>query len=157
LGTKGLIIKNHEVLILVKPNGASDLPGGKVEIGENQIEALNREIIEETGLLTKINYPIAQWSFTKSNGLQITGITYVCEYTGGRVTLSDEHCDYFWLPRKKIGCFNPHAGWMNTSRLDNPGVAKFVFPNDIAFKNSWRYHATCKTRKCQAEISILAE
>jgi regulator of extracellular matrix RemA (YlzA/DUF370 family) len=51
---------NHiifEVLILVKPNGVSDLPGGKVEYGENKVEALDREIIEETGLIVKIHDP----------------------------------------------------------------------------------------------------
>ena len=137
-GVKGLVFNGHEVLILVKPSGVSDLPGGKIEYGENQKEALDREITEGTGLITEIHDPIALWSFTKSNGLQITGVTYVCEYIKGRVTLSDEHCDYFWLPRKKIECFNSRAGWKNTSKLKNHGFAKFVFSPDITVENSWR-------------------
>ena len=126
-GVKGLIFNEDEILILVKPGGVSDLPGGKVEYGENQKEALDREITEETGLITKIHDPIVRWSFTKSNGLQITGVTYLCQYIGGRVTLSDEHSDYFWLPRKRIECFNSRAGWMITVKLKTHGFTKFVF------------------------------
>ena len=126
-GVKALVINGQEILILVKPNGVSDLPGGKIEYGENQKEALDREIAEEIGLITEIHDPIASWSFTKSNGLQITGVTYLCQYIGGRVTLSDEHSDYFWLPRKRIECLNSRAGWMITVELKTHGFTKFVF------------------------------
>jgi 8-oxo-dGTP diphosphatase len=156
LGVKGLIFNNHEVLILVKPNGVLDFPGGKVEFGENHIQALEREIIEETGLTVKIHDPIAQWSFTKSTGLQITGVTYFCQYLGGRITLSNEHSDYFWLPKRKFECSNSHTGWMNASRLETFGFAKFIFSPNITVKNSWRRYATCKKRKCQDEVSILS-
>ena len=106
LGVKGLILNGHEILVLVKPNGVSDLPGGRIEYGENQIEALNREIVEETGLITKIHDPVAWWSFTKPNGLHITGLTYLCLYISGQVSLSDEHSDFYWLPLSNInGCY----------------------------------------------------
>jgi 8-oxo-dGTP diphosphatase len=156
-GVKALIINGQEVLILVKPNGVSDLPGGKVEYGENRKEALYREIVEETGLITEIHDPIAGWSFTKSNGLQITGVTYLCQYLGGQVSLSSEHSDFHWLPRKKVESRNLRAGWMNTAKLKNHGFAKFVFSPEFTVENSWRYYAACKTRKYQAKISILSE
>ena len=89
----------------VKPNGETDFPGGKVEYGENQIEALDREIAEETGLIVKIQDPIAQWFFVKPTGMQITGATYLCQYLEGQVLLSDEHSDFFWLPINNITCF----------------------------------------------------
>ena len=38
------------VLILRKTNGLFDLPGGKLEIGEGALDALTREVDEETGL-----------------------------------------------------------------------------------------------------------
>ena len=41
---------NHEKIILVQaPNGAWFLPGGEIEAGENHLEALKRELIEELG------------------------------------------------------------------------------------------------------------
>ena len=145
LGVKALILKGDEVLILLKPNGVSDLPGGKVEYGENQVEALNREIIEETGLIVKIHDPIAHWSFTKSKSLQISGATHLCHYLGGRIRLSDEHSDYFWLPLETIDCSKSHTGWVAVSRLKTLGFTKYVF-SDHTVENPWRRHAARKKR-----------
>ena len=146
LGVKALVLKGEDILILVKPNGVSDLPGGKVEYGENQVEALNREIIEETGLIVKIHDPIAHWSFTKSNSLQISGATHFCHYLGGRIRLSDEHSDYFWLPLETIDCSESHTGWVAASRLKTLDFKKFIFSPANAIKNSWRRHAARKKR-----------
>lgn len=54
IGVYGLILNEDKVLLTKKGRGAYtgkyDLPGGKIEFGETQIEALMREIDEETGL-----------------------------------------------------------------------------------------------------------
>ena len=42
-----LVSKDGKVLVLRKNNGIPDLPGGKVEKGEDLYEALERELIEE--------------------------------------------------------------------------------------------------------------
>ena len=46
-GVKGIIRKGNQFLVLVKPDGAFDLPGGRVEDGESIKAALHREISEE--------------------------------------------------------------------------------------------------------------
>lgn len=41
---------NKEKIILVQaPNGAYFLPGGEIEVGENHLEAIQREMLEELG------------------------------------------------------------------------------------------------------------
>lgn len=54
VGVYGLILNEDKVLLIKKGRGAYtgkyDLPGGKIEFGETQTEALRREIDEETGL-----------------------------------------------------------------------------------------------------------
>jgi 8-oxo-dGTP diphosphatase len=102
LGVKGFITKNGKVLVLVKPNGDFDLPGGRVEVGESFKDSLHREIFEETGLKVEIIDPIKNWSFIKSSGLLVTGLTYSCRYLSGEVTLSDEHSKYFWSNHEEI-------------------------------------------------------
>lgn len=95
-GVKGLIIDDNKSLVLIKPNGDSDLPGGRVEAGENLKDSLCREIYEETGLEVKIIEPVARWSFKKNSKLFVMGVTYLCEYLSGQVKLSDEHMGYYW-------------------------------------------------------------
>ena len=140
LGVKGLILNGHEVLILVEPNGISDFPGGKVESGENHIQALEREIIEETGLTVKIHAPIAQWSFTKSSGLQISGVTYLCQYLRGRVSLSDEHCNFYWLPLSSISAVESRQGFSQQGEVQKLyfyGLNRFTQYSNAYFH--WRH------------------
>ena len=116
LGVKGLILDGDKVLVLFKPNGDLDLPGGRVEEGEDPEESLYREILEETGLEVKIGDPLIQWSFLKAPKLMVTGVTYYCLYLGGTMTLSNEHSDYYWFERYTVE-------WLNWKRpfLENGG------------------------------------
>jgi len=74
-GVKGIVRKNDHILVLVKPNGTLDLPGGRVENGETIKSALRREINEETGLKVEIHDPVEEWSFYKTPNHLIKGIT----------------------------------------------------------------------------------
>jgi len=95
-GVKGIVRKNDHILVLVKPNGTLDLPGGRVEKGETIKSALRREINEETGLKVEINNPVEEWSFYKTPNHLIKGLTLDCDYVEGKVKLCDEHKCYFW-------------------------------------------------------------
>lgn len=57
LGVYGVILKNDNILLIKKSRGPYkgklDLPGGKLEHGENLCDGLAREINEETGLMAK--------------------------------------------------------------------------------------------------------
>lgn len=49
-----IIIQNDKVLVIKylteKNNGFYDIPGGKIEVGENNFDASIRECLEETGI-----------------------------------------------------------------------------------------------------------
>lgn len=95
-GVKGVVRKDDLFLVLVKPDGTFDLPGGRVENGETHEAALHREIDEETGLKVEIQDPMEEWSFVKKPDLLIKGISFACKYIAGSVRICDEHSRYFW-------------------------------------------------------------
>ena len=56
-----LVSKDGKVLVLRKNNGIPDLPGGKLEPGEDIFEALERELEEEVQLSAKKFEFVASW------------------------------------------------------------------------------------------------
>lgn len=56
-----VVSKDGRVLLMRKSSGLVDLPGGKVEDGEDLFLALRREVAEETGLKIKKFDFVASW------------------------------------------------------------------------------------------------
>lgn len=56
-----LVTKDGKILLMRKSSGIVDLPGGKVEDGEDLFETLYREVKEETGLKVKRFDFVASW------------------------------------------------------------------------------------------------
>ena len=83
-----------------------DLPGGRVAFGESPVEALHREVVEETGLSVTVIAPIATWHYVHGR-FQLVGIDFLCEYVSGEVALSDEHERYAWLTEEEMAERHP--------------------------------------------------
>jgi 8-oxo-dGTP diphosphatase len=103
------IIKNQEekYLVLFKseiedinPNEI-DIPGGRLEFGEDIEEGLKREIREEIGLIISIEKPSRVWSLLKDD-LHLVGITFLATYVEGSINLSNEHNSYRWVTKEEI-------------------------------------------------------
>ena len=100
LGVAGkAIVRDGERILLLQRAATSkhdpglwELPGGKMDYGEQLPEALAREVTEETGLTVTVGRPILTWHFTKEP-VWVTGVTFVCDLLGGEITLSREHDD----------------------------------------------------------------
>ena len=116
-GVKGIVRKNDQILVLVKPNGTLDLPGGRVEYGETVKSALQREIDEETGLKAEIHDPVEQWSFYKTPDHLIKGITLECDYIDGDVKICGEHKSYFWTAIDRIKHLNFNRNFLKDLNL----------------------------------------
>jgi 8-oxo-dGTP pyrophosphatase MutT (NUDIX family) len=108
LVTRSFIIDKGKVLILLRSPNAShnpnlwEVPGGKLEQGQRVHEALEREVIEETGLIVE---PIDTMAHVESriiNDGPYQGMTYVVLFglsivVGGKIYLNKkEHVDHRW-------------------------------------------------------------
>ncbi len=112
IAVKALIVDSGRVL-LIKRNeddehcpGIWEVPGGRLTDGENPLEGLKREVLEETGLEVKVGAPLQVHYFTRDDGQQITMLVFACSLQGGELACGDEHSHCEWVPlaecRKKL-------------------------------------------------------
>ena len=105
VGVKILIEKDGQFLILERAeamptdNGRYwDIPGGRINEGEPLLEALAREISEETGLVLEGEPKlfVAQDIFVDKAALHVVRLTYK-GLASGDVILSEEHRSFKWV------------------------------------------------------------
>lgn len=104
LAVKAFIVNQKRQLLIIKrrPNdvhkpGVWDLPGGRLELGENPFDGLKRETKEEINLGIEILNPLQIHHFTRDDGQKITMIVFLCKSSISKVRLSEEHTDYKWV------------------------------------------------------------
>jgi 8-oxo-dGTP diphosphatase len=104
---RALIMDGEKILVLKRsPDestypGCWDLPGGRLENGENPSHGLKREVLEETGL--KINVLKPLFTFHEIlNNIPTFFVVYQCEAVSGAVQLSAEHTEFKWATESEI-------------------------------------------------------
>ena len=86
-----------KVLLIRGPRRGWEFPGGQVEEGENLIEALQREIKEESGVTASIGSLVGVYSNIKSPTKLAFG--FLADYVRGELTTSDESLETEWVAR----------------------------------------------------------
>lgn len=105
IAVKGIIRREGGDILIVKrtehdlfmPNIWETVGGGMDESDLTPQEALKREVMEETGLEIKVREPFNVFTFTNNEGEMKVGITFVCDYIGGEMALSEEHSEFAWI------------------------------------------------------------
>lgn len=92
-----------QVLLLQRPvddfrGGTWELPSGKVEPGEDLIEALHREVAEETGLaIVAITAYLGAFDYTSGGGKPSRQHTWSVTVTSASQVRLTEHDAYTWV------------------------------------------------------------
>jgi 8-oxo-dGTP diphosphatase len=107
----GIVENEQEQVLLVKTqHGGWVFPGGQVEVGENLMDALIREIKEESGIDVVVSYLIGVYSNTGIHKWH-DGVTdvptkvmldFMCKPVGGELCTSEETSESHWFEKDKV-------------------------------------------------------
>jgi len=104
VAVKSFIVKEGKLLVIKrsskdiqKPN-IWEIPGGRLNLGENPKEGIKRETKEETGIDIEVLHPINVRHFTRDDGQVITMIIFLCKIIQDEIKMSEEHSGYEWIP-----------------------------------------------------------
>jgi 8-oxo-dGTP diphosphatase len=107
LAVKAFIVDKNKLLILKRASkdihkpSIWELPGGRLEEGEDPHQGIKREVKEETGLDIEILNPLNIRHFKRDDGEIITMIIFICKNEQGNVKLSYEHSDFEFIDLPK--------------------------------------------------------
>jgi 8-oxo-dGTP diphosphatase len=119
LAVSAAIIRDGKVLIVRRARapaaGLYTLPGGGVELGETLVEAVVREVREETALVVE---PVALAGFREAIARDSDGrverhfviMPFAARWVAGEPLLSDELSEAIWLDPAAINSLNTTAG-----------------------------------------------
>jgi len=101
---KGVVFLGGKVVLLKNEREEWELPGGKLEHGEDPPACLRREIEEELGIEVEVGRILDSWLYDV-RGTEVLIVTYGCVASPGleatALVLSHEH--------KEVGCFSIDA------------------------------------------------
>lgn len=89
-----------KILLIRSPRRGWEFPGGQVEEGENLIEALQREIQEESGVIASIGALVGIYSNIKAPTKVMFG--FLGDYVSGELTTSEESIETKWVRRNSV-------------------------------------------------------
>jgi 8-oxo-dGTP pyrophosphatase MutT (NUDIX family) len=116
ISQKGMVMRNGKCLIVRlfdEPGHPSslkwDLPGGRIDKGEDSEVAFRREMEEETGLKEFSDFGVADYIIDyPAPELAVTmnpycGIIRIVEANGAEeIRLSPEHCEMKWITKDEV-------------------------------------------------------
>lgn len=103
IAVKSFVVKDGRVLLLRRRSndahkpGQWDIPGGRLELGEDPLSGVLRETREETRLDVEVVLPVGVNHFMRDDGQKITMIIFLCKPLSDSITLSEEHTEYRWV------------------------------------------------------------
>ena len=93
----------HRLLLVRRRRNPSagrwSLPGGRVEAGESDGEAVRREVLEETGLDVVVGRLVGTVERPGPDGVVYDIRDYACAVMGGRLRAGDDASEVRWADR----------------------------------------------------------
>jgi ADP-ribose pyrophosphatase YjhB (NUDIX family) len=99
-----VVVDDHDRALLIqrRDNGRWEPPGGVLELGEQIIDGLRREVAEETGLAVEITRLLGEVQRPAPQGAVFDIHDYRCRVTGGTLRAGDDAGDARWCDAKTL-------------------------------------------------------
>jgi 8-oxo-dGTP pyrophosphatase MutT (NUDIX family) len=127
LSAGGVVVRSDEVIVIVPrrraPNGARvlALPKGHIDAGETALQAAEREVREETGVVAEPVRELGEaryWYMRDGQAIPKTVCFYLFKYVGGDTGDHDEEVEEArWMKLKDARRNLTHAGEREIVRL----------------------------------------
>jgi len=115
VSVKGVLVRDGQVLLLKNEREEWELPGGKLEPGEEPPVCVAREIAEETGLPVTTGPILDAWQYHIGEGRDVLIVTYGCHPAGSQSpTLSNEHKEIGFFTLAEAGSLSMPAGYKHS-------------------------------------------
>lgn len=106
LSQKALLIRDGKCLIVhcSYPPNDWELPGGRVDQGEDGKEALQREVKEELGIDNFEEVGIVDYEawYTKVSKKAVCSVVVLIKNNESEIILSEEHQDFKWISADEV-------------------------------------------------------
>lgn len=114
VSAKAIIERDGKILLVKDPKGIWELPGGRIEHGEEPQQSLVRELNEELGWTkVAIKKIIDVGSFTskvENRNNHFIVLVYSCT-SDKKIKQNDEYTEYKWVPIQEIKKLNIRDGY----------------------------------------------
>lgn len=152
-----IINKDNEILLIHRinsnrPIGEQEyyvLPGGGIEEGETDLQALKREVVEETSLEVKVKQVLYRLVGFGDNAENAEEIYYLCEYIAGEPRINEGAPE---AQKMKEGIQQYTLGWYTRKEIMNMDLKPHEIRNSIV-KDMQTCFNQIKEKKISREIS----
>jgi len=107
IAAKSFIVNDGKLLIIKRADddiqmpGVWEIPGGRLDDGEDIEEGIKRETKEETNIDIEVIKRLGDRGFTRADGQKVLMGVFLCKALNNDVKLSEEHSDFEWIDIEK--------------------------------------------------------
>lgn len=115
----GAVVFHDQRVLLVRrgrppAQGQWAIPGGSVRLGETLREAVEREILEETGIRISAGEPVLTFEVIERDSdhrvrFHYLIVDYAADYLGGTLKAGDDAAEAKWVAASELTCLPVHV------------------------------------------------